>query len=99
MTLHHLLPTDKLKLYRKIRRMLKPGGSYIEGDFVVSPSQETRLSFEYQQLGIDVSSLNGDYHLDIPMSVPTLRTLLKRAGFTMTEIIYQQGEAVVLKAG
>ena len=32
MTAHHLLPESKRNLYRRIKKALKPGGIYIEGD-------------------------------------------------------------------
>jgi RimJ/RimL family protein N-acetyltransferase/ubiquinone/menaquinone biosynthesis C-methylase UbiE len=35
MTMHHLWPEEKIEVYRKILSTLKPGGSYIEGDFIV----------------------------------------------------------------
>ena len=43
MTLHHLYPETKRHLYEKIRSWLKPGGTYIEGDYVVSEEKERCL--------------------------------------------------------
>lgn len=43
MTLYHLLLDRKARLYARIRKAFKPGGRYIEGNYVVSPEKERRL--------------------------------------------------------
>ena len=35
MTMHHLWPDEKINVYRGVLGALKPGGFYIEGDFIV----------------------------------------------------------------
>jgi tRNA (cmo5U34)-methyltransferase len=97
MTLHHLLPQKKTCLYKKINRALKPGGKYIEADYVVSKGKEVHLLALYQEKA-DAGYLDGSYHLDIPMSVEMIKALLFEAGFSNTEIVWQLGESAVLKA-
>ena len=82
MTIHHLEQALKLRLYKKIKRSLKKGGSYIEGDYYVDQTKEKRLLSRYLALKRrkpDVAS--GKYHIDIPFSIKTQTKLFKEAGF------------------
>jgi tRNA (cmo5U34)-methyltransferase len=97
MTLHHLLPAMKSSLYQNVKWALKPGGKYIEADYVVSKGKEMRLLVEYQEKA-EAGYLDGSYHLDIPMSTETLKTLLTKAGFTEIDVVWQLGESAVLEA-
>jgi tRNA (cmo5U34)-methyltransferase len=100
MTLHHLLPERKRRLYEKIRRALEPEGIYIEGDYVVSPEREQQLLAEYRErTALAGVSEEGMYHIDIPFSIETQRNLLSEAGFARVESIWKSGEAVILVAG
>ena len=96
MTMHHFVYDEKLRLYQKIRRALRPGGCYIEGDYVVSPEREHELLEVYWQErdrhGLDSTGL---YHIDIPFSLPVQKKLLKEAGFTEFEILFEEGEHLV----
>ena len=99
MTLHHLLPEQKRRLYQKIHRTLKPGGAYIEGDYMVSPEKEQQLLAEYREKKASAEDLeSGMYHVDIPFSIETQRSLLREAGFPQVEVLWQAGEAVILIA-
>ena len=42
-TMHHLTGDVKLDMYSKIAHWLRPGGKYIEGDYVVSSAEERAL--------------------------------------------------------
>lgn len=99
MTMHHLLHDIKKGLYKKIRRALKPGGLYIEGDYIVSPEKEGHLLDRYHRKVADFkTSENGDFHIDIPFSMKTQKKLLLDAGFSDIEVIWQEGEAAILVA-
>jgi tRNA (cmo5U34)-methyltransferase len=100
MTLHHLLPPRKALLYTKIRRALKPGGGYIEGDYVVSKAEEERLTNAFRQTADSAGpgAEAGAYHLDIPLALETQRRLLLEAGFAGVEVIWHEGEAAVYVA-
>jgi tRNA (cmo5U34)-methyltransferase len=54
MTLHHLLPESKNSLYRKIRKALKPGGKYIEGDYLTTPETQKNLLLQAGFARVDV---------------------------------------------
>ena len=99
MTLHHLLPGRKGRLYEKIRQALKAKGKYIEGDYVVSKEKEERMLKEYQErAGLVEGDGEGNYHVDIPLTMEMQRELLLRAGFAKVEVVWEEGEAAVYVA-
>jgi tRNA (cmo5U34)-methyltransferase len=99
MTLHHLLPTRKMRLYQKIRRSLKEGGRYIEGDYVVSKEKEAQYLAECQKkIALVGDSPQSNYHLDIPLTIERKIDVLHWAGFTKIDIIWEEKEAIVLTA-
>jgi tRNA (cmo5U34)-methyltransferase len=100
MTMHHLLPKRKRELYSKILRALKPGGLYIEGDYVVSGAKEVLgLAAYLDVLGSDLTDKEGQYHLDLPLSRGRQLKLLREAGFSTAEIVWDGDEAAVFAAG
>ncbi len=93
MTMHHFVFEDKLQLYKKIRRALKPGGHYIEGDYIVTPEKEAELLEHFWQLRRDQRlAPEGLYHVDIPFSLPVQKQLFERAGFHHFHVLFQEGE-------
>ncbi|MBF8436342.1 methyltransferase domain-containing protein [Halanaerobiaceae bacterium Z-7014] len=96
MSLHHFLPDIKLNLYKKIWRALKPGGFYIEGDYIVSKIKEVELLADYNDRLENNEFLQEElFHLDIPFSIETQQELFDRAGFTDFELIFEGDEAGV----
>jgi tRNA (cmo5U34)-methyltransferase len=96
MTLHHLLADQKSTLYQKVFHALKPGGRYIEGDYMVAPEKMHQLLQAYKNLPEHLQ--NGSHHIDIPLS-PQLQTeLLKNAGFINIRCIYEERENLILTA-
>lgn len=93
MTVHHLLPKPKEQLYRKINRALRPGGTYIEGDYYVSGEKEREFLEKYQALDEEG---RGRYHIDIPFSVETQRRLFSGAGFSRMEVIWEEGDSGIM---
>jgi len=99
MTMHHLWPDEKLKVYRKILGTLKPGGPYIEGDYIVKDSllaeQHKRrhgvitagLAGKAGACKADVCKADaGEYHIDIPCTLDVQLGLLRKAGFCPVEV-------------
>ena len=82
-TLHHLLAEDKLELYRKIKRALKPDGVLLIHDYI-SLTEEEELTRREKFLSLIE---NGEieksqiYHIDIPLTVAHEEKILKAAGF------------------
>lgn len=98
MSLHHLLFAEKIDLYRRIRTALKPAGAYIEGDYIVSEEEASRLLSEYQTLRASHQIAPGSHHIDIPFSARMQKEALRQAGFRETEVIFSATRANVCVA-
>lgn len=99
MSLHHYKHDRKLMLYRKIFSVLKKGGIFINGDYVVSPQGEKECIEEYDRIILDKDiNEDGTYHIDIPFSITTEIGLLKEAGFENIDVLYRRENAAVFTA-
>jgi tRNA (cmo5U34)-methyltransferase len=95
-SMHHVLRHTKRELYRKIHAALKPGGSYIEGDSVVPYEMEGEFIAEYHECAATVPPApDGTYHLDVPFSLETQKSLLLEAGFRDFRLIWQKDPTMV----
>ena len=102
MSFHHLMPANKIALYKKLRKALGPTGTFVEGDYIVSLEEEKRLLREfYLQKENNALLEDGQYHIDIPFSEETQIRALKDAGFKDINIIYRtsRSNVVVAKSG
>lgn len=97
MTLHHLLPRRRSWLYRKIRTALQSGGTYIEGDWMVSSSEERAYLSRCREIGGTADTwADGRYHVDVPLATESVKDLLLEAGFSTVETVWRgEGTAVV----
>lgn len=96
---HHLLPDPKLDLYQKILKSLKPGGLYIEEDYVISGETKREMQSAYDALSEKYGAVgDGLYHPDLPLTLPIQKMLLLEAGFLAVRERWKQAEAVVLSA-
>jgi tRNA (cmo5U34)-methyltransferase len=98
-SLHHLLPATKRNLYIRIRKALKPGGKFVEGDYGVSADEESQSLQEYYEKskGLEGAS-DGSYHIDISLSRDTQVHLLRAAGFSKVDVVWHGGNAAVFMA-
>jgi tRNA (cmo5U34)-methyltransferase len=93
---HHFLHDTKRELYAKIRAALRPGGKYIEGDAVIPLDMESQFLDEYYGDAATVPpATDGHYHIDIPFSIATQRSLLLEAGFKDFELIWEKDSSAV----
>jgi len=93
---HHLLRDTKRELYMKIHAALKPGGKYVEGDSVIPAEMESQFLAEYHELATAMPPAeDGYYHIDVPFSMGTQRSLLLEAGFRDFELIWQKDSTAV----
>jgi tRNA (cmo5U34)-methyltransferase len=74
---------------------LKPGGKYVEGDYVVYPEKEKRLLENYHLTLKENSISSGLYHIDIPLSLASQKGLLLAAGFSRLNILWHKGEHLI----
>ncbi len=96
MSFHHLLYKSKLNLYKRIYKALKPEGLYIEGDYVVDQTKESRLYEEYLKIKEEKNiEIDGSFHIDIPFSIKTQKQLFDETGFKTFQLHYHENEAVV----
>ena len=99
MTMHHFVKEVKLELYKKIKQALKPGGKYIEGDYMVSKEEEVECLDRYNDLMNSLTEGEKDlYHIDIPFTIETQKELLNEAGFRNIEVIWQVENKIVIVA-
>ena len=99
-TMHHFSHEDKVKLYSRVKAALKPGGQYIEADYMVTEqSQEDAFYSENRRLrreqGIAESEL---YHFDTPCAIENQIELLKRAGFRDARQVWRKGNTTIIVA-
>ena len=82
-TLHHLLAEDKLELYRKIKRAIKPEGVLLILDYI-SLTEEEELTRREKYLSLiengEIEKLQ-IYHIDLPLTPEHEKGILKAAGF------------------
>lgn len=99
-TMHHLPPADKRALYSRIRRALRPGGVYIEGDYMVTDPDEEAF---YQKEAARLREANGlapdaAIHYDTPLTIDHQILLLLEAGFARVEMVWREENTTILTA-
>ena len=96
MALHHWGPTVKAALYRRVFLALRPGGVFVNGDFVVSQGTD---QVDIPDLSVQaVADQPHQLHLDFPMSPQQELSLLRSAGFSASEIAFHSPRACVFRA-
>ena len=99
-SLHHFTQAEKVPLYEKVRRALKPGGYFILTDyFAASEEEEQSRRAEYLRLKAEQGiGDEGPYHYDTPLTVEHEREALLSAGFSSVQILNSWGPTHTLKA-
>jgi tRNA (cmo5U34)-methyltransferase len=105
-TMHHFYPEEKIEVYRKILSALKPGGAYIEGDFILGDAllaEQYRRRHEAITTGLSkTAKASGEYHVDLPLALDVQIRMLQKAGFGLVEVLEDEtkfdGGRVILKA-
>ncbi len=99
-SLHHFTKKEKLPLYKKLRKALKPGGYFILTDyFASSDEEESFLRSELLRLRKEQNLPDGEfYHYDTPLTVAHETEALLEAGFSSVEEVKSWGVTHTLKA-
>jgi len=98
-TLHHFTHAEKRGLYRRVYAALRPGGVYIEADYMVDTQEEEDGFFaERARLLTGQGVEKGSWHFDTPCTVENQIRLLKEAGFSVVELDFRVGNTVILAA-
>ncbi len=99
-SLHHFTQAEKIPLYEKLHKALKPGGCFILTDYF-APSEEKEQLYRaiYLQLKTQ-EGLSDDtfYHYDTPLTVEHETQALYAAGFSKVEVLNHWGATYLLKA-
>lgn len=99
-SLHHFTQAEKLPLYTRLCRALKPGGAFILTDyFSLSDEEEKFHRSELLRLKGEQSLEDGEfYHYDTPLTVAHEKEALEQAGFSHVEVLKSWGATYTIKA-
>ena len=99
-SLHHFTKAEKIPLYAKLRRALKPGGFFILTDYFAGSDEEEQsrreelLRFRKEQKLPDEEF----YHFDTPLTVEHEKEALLSAEFSSVTVLKNWGPTYTLKA-
>lgn len=98
-TLHHFPYEKKGKIYEKLFGALKPGGYYIEFDYVACCQEEEDLCRERLARARAKSALPPDcfLHIDTPLTLTHQTELMEAAGFR-ARVLHRNGSTAVFRA-
>ena len=99
-SLHHFTQAEKIPLYEKLRRALKPGGYFILTDyFAASEAEEQARRAELLRLKREQGLADGEfYHYDTPLTVDHEKEALFKGGFAAVTVLHRWGATCTLKA-
>lgn len=99
-TLHHYSHEQKIKLYSKVYSALKPGGRYIECDYMVTEQEEEDFYFqEYERIRKEQNIPDGEfYHYDTPCTIDNQLRMLRIANFEKVEMVWRKGNTTIIVA-
>lgn len=98
-TLHHLTPGEKAALYRRLYQALRPGGRYLECDYMVETQEDEDHWFaECVRLRRRQGVPDGmAVHFDTPCAIGNQIRLLQQAGFRVRQH-WRRGNTTLLVA-
>lgn len=88
-TLHHFPAETKTRLFEKICRALKPGGFYLECDYIASTQDIEDLVFAEAARRRERDNIpsNQFVHFDTPLTLEHEMAAMRDAGFTAVELV------------
>lgn len=96
-SLHHFAPETKQQLYWKLHLCLKPGGVFLNTDYIAKDEAEQAAAFEaYARLSDGKPA--GYFHFDTPLTVENECRLLRGAGFQNVRCVWQKDATAILLA-
>lgn len=99
-TLHHFRYDKKQEIYHKLFQALRPGGCYVECDYVACCQEEEEICLaEYERRRARDKIPETEFvHIDIPLTLEHEIQLIQSAGFTTVKTLYQNGSTAILRA-
>ena len=99
-TMHHFSHEQKIQLYSRIYSALKPGGKYIECDYMVIEQKDEDYYFkESVRIRKEQNITDGEfYHYDTPCTIENQLKMLRRAKFEKVEIVWRLENTTIVVA-
>ena len=99
-SLHHFTKEEKIPLYEKVRKAIKPGGFFILTDYLAASDEEERfLRAELLRLKKEQDIQDNEfYHYDTPLTVDHEKDALLFAGFSSVTVLKNWGATYTLRA-
>lgn len=99
-TLHHFTQEKKQTVFEKICRALRPGGVYIEADYIACCAEEEALLFAEcaRRRARDGIAAERFVHFDTPLTLEHETQALRAAGFARIEADEAIEGAVIIRA-
>lgn len=99
-TMHHFSHEQKIQLYSRIYSALKPGGKYIECDYMVIEQKDEDYNFkESVRIRNEQNITDGEfYHYDTPCTIENQLKMLHRAKFEKVEIVWRLENTTIVVA-
>lgn len=99
-TMHHFSHEQKIQLYSRIYSALKPGGKYIECDYMVIEQKDEDYNFkESVRIRNEQNITDGEfYHYDTPCTIEKQLKMLRRAKFEKVEMVWRLENTTIVVA-
>lgn len=99
-SLHHFTAQQKTQLYQKLFRALKQDGYFILTDYFAESDALEREYFQTLKTLKQRQNItdNAFYHYDTPLTVEHEINILKKAGFSHTEVLKHWGATYTVRA-
>lgn len=99
-TMHHFSHEQKIQLYSRVYAALKPGGKYIECDYMVTdPKEEEFYYSESARIRREQNiPANEFYHYDTPCTVDNQLKMLRTAQFGQVEMVWRMENTTMMVA-
>ena len=99
-TMHHFSHEQKIKLYSKVYSALKPGGNYIECDYMVIEQKDEDFYFkENERIRKEKNIVDGEfYHYDTPCTIDNQLKMLRIAKFEKAEMVWRKANTTMIVA-
>lgn len=99
-SLHHFTPAQKRGLYRRVYNALRPGGLFLEADYIACcGEEEALLRAECARRRARDGVPDGQFvHFDTPLTLEHELALLREAGFSRCEAVDCVAGATILRA-
>lgn len=99
-TLHHFKYDKKQKIYDKLFETIKPGGYYIECDYIACCDEEEAICLEQYEYKREKYHVPQEVfvHIDNPLTIEHEIELIKNAGFTRVRVLYENCGTMIIRA-